>query len=473
MLFNSIDYLIFLVAVSATFFLTPHSWRWLLLLAASYFFYMSWNAAYLVLILASTSIDYLVGLCLPRIARQHRRWLLLTSLSANLGLLFVFKYWNFFNGSARTASEFFGLRWSVPDIDVLLPVGISFYTFQTLSYTFDVYRNEIRPERHLGRFALYVALFPQLVAGPIERARHLLPQLKNSATLDWARVVSGVQLVLWGLFKKVVIADWLAIYVDAVYGNVGAHEPATYLLATYAFAFQIYCDFSGYSDIAIGSARILGLDLMENFRRPYFSTSITEFWRRWHISLSTWLRDYLYIPLGGNRRGIGRTYANLLITMVLGGLWHGASWNFVIWGALHGGLLALSRVTLQVRDRIYCRMRIGPALKNAFRIIITFHLVCIGWVFFRAETLSDATTILTGFLGPFGRPMLRPDVLGHAALGLVVLLMVEVWQEKRRPVRWTSLPISALVRAGLLYGLLLSIVLFGVETGSQFIYFQF
>ena len=477
MLFNSIAYLSFFLVVGLLHFALPHRYRWLLLLAASYAFYMSWNAAYLGLILASTAIDYTVG---RRMAKapgpRARRGLLLVSLVANLGMLFVFKYWGFFNDSMRALSSAAGVRWELPELDVLLPVGISFYTFQTLSYTIDIYRGSLQPERHLGRFALYVAFFPQLVAGPIERASRLLPQIDVVKAWDWDRVRSGAELFLWGLFKKVVIADRVSIYVDAVYGNVDFHNPSSYWIATYLFAIQIYCDFSGYSDMAIGSAKILGFDLMENFRRPYFATSMTEFWRRWHISLSTWLRDYLYIPLGGNRYGVTATYRNLLVTMLLGGLWHGASWNFVIWGALHGGLLAASRATLPWRDRLYSSAGVPVVLRNAVRMAITFHLACLGWIFFRAETLADSATIVGGMLGlgsAYAAPFVDVDVLLNASLGIAVLLVVQVWQERFGAVRDSLARGPVWVQWAGAYGLVLAISLLGVEAGAQFIYFQF
>ena len=361
----------------------------------------------------------------------------------------------------------------LPRLDVLLPVGISFYTFQTLSYTIDLYRGRIPVERHLGRFALYVAFFPQLVAGPIERASHLLPQLRSERHVDWARLTSGLQLVAWGLFKKIVIADRLGLYVDTIYQNVGAHGGASQLLATYAFAFQIYCDFSGYSDIAVGSAQVLGYDLTRNFRQPYFATSITDFWRRWHISLSSWLRDYLYIPLGGNRLGVSRTYVNLLITMLLGGLWHGASWNFVIWGALHGVLLSLSRATLPIRDQLYARAGLPCWLRDSVRMFITFHLVCVGWIFFRARTLGDAISVLSGISSDWGTLFVDASVFLHGALGVCVLLVVQIVQVRLGSTRTAIERLPIVVRWVLWYALIAAIVLLGVEGGSQFIYFQF
>ena len=339
MLFNSLEFLLFLPVVLVCYALTPRHLRWIPLLAASYYFYASWRLEYLTLILASTAVDYAAGLALGRVTnRASRRALVGLSLVANLGILLFFKYANFF---AQTWSSMIGAGADGSLHTFLLPVGISFYTFQTLSYTIDVYRGRIEPERHLGRFALYVAFFPQLVAGPIERAGRLLPQVTRMASPNTDQIVSGLRLALWGFFKKVVIADRLALVVDQVYGNPADQSGITWLIGTYFFAFQIYCDFSGYSDIAIGVARLLGFDLMKNFRVPYSASSLREFWGRWHISLSTWFRDYVYIGLGGNRVQLGRWIANILVTFLVSGLWHGANWTFVVWGGLHGAYLVI------------------------------------------------------------------------------------------------------------------------------------
>jgi alginate O-acetyltransferase complex protein AlgI len=469
MLFNSIAYLLFLAAVLLLCLALPRRWHWPVLLAASYAFYMSWNPAYALLLVASTLTDYLVARRLgTRPTPSRRRLLLGVSLAVNLGLLFTFRYWRFFRETAQAAAAALGLHWTLPDSHLLLPVGISFYTFQTLGYTIDVWRGELPPERHLGRFALYVAFFPQLVAGPIERARRLLPQLRRPPRMEWSLAAEGAERILWGLFKKTVIADRLGLYVDAVYGNLAQHDPASHLLATWLFALQIYCDFSAYSDIAIGSARLLGYRLEENFRRPYFSEGVISFWHRWHISLSTWLRDYLYIPLGGSRRGEPRTVFNLFVTMLLGGLWHGANWTFVVWGAYHGALLALA----------HGWRRLGlPALPGrALRVFVTFQLVSVGWVLFRAPDLGAALQVLAGWLGrhgSWGRPFVDPNTLLHAALGLSLLFLVETVQERSQSaVAWIATRPS-LLRWAASYGLVLAIVLFGVEQGTQFIYFQF
>jgi len=393
MLFNSLQFLAFFPVVVALYFAMPKRGRWLLLLLASYYFYMCWKPEYVLLILASTGVDYCAGIQMgKRKERRHRRPFLVASLCTNLGLLFAFKYWNFFSDSTRDVLGLFDITAGIPEFDVLLPVGISFYTFQTLSYSIDIYRGKLDPERHLGRFALYVAFFPQLVAGPIERASRLLPQFWKDVDFDYERLGSGLRQMTWGMFKKVVVADRLGIYVDSVYSDPGAHQGLPLIAATYFFAFQIYCDFSGYSDIAIGAARCLGFDLMENFKRPYLARSVSDFWRRWHISLSTWFRDYVYIPLGGSRVGVSRWYGNLAITFLVSGLWHGANWTFVVWGALHGAYLIFALVSGPLRERALAAvgMSVEGRTRRVFDVLVTFHLALLAWVFFRADSLADA-----------------------------------------------------------------------------------
>ncbi|MEK6257009.1 MAG: MBOAT family protein [Planctomycetota bacterium] len=475
MLFNSIDYFVFLLAVILVYYQLPYRHRWILLLATSYYFYMCWNAFYALLIVLTTAIDYFAALRIHDSENPRaRNWWLAASMTSNLGLLFSFKYWNFFWGSLGLAADALSLPWQPPYLDVLLPVGISFYTFQTMSYVIDVYRRHIEPERHFGRFALFITFFPQLVAGPIERATTLIPALRTNHDWNWDHLYIGSQKILFGLFKKVVIADRLGIYVDAIYGNVGQHNGTTYLLATYAFAFQIYCDFSGYSDIAVGSAKLLGIDLMENFRQPYLATNIRDFWRRWHISLSTWLRDYLYIPLGGSRISPLRTQVNLMLTMVLGGLWHGASWNFVIWGSLQGVMLIVCHQTIEHRDRLWASLGVPNWLRDAVRMVITFHLCCLSWVFFRAASLSDAMEILGSIAqGEWSPPFLQLATIVYAMMGLVVLLVAEKIQSQRGSGRdWLNERPWA-VRWAVWYSLMFMVILTGVQGSGQFIYFQF
>ena len=474
MLFNSFDYALFFPAVVLLYFAIPQRWRWALLLAASYYFYAAWRAEYLVLIVISTLIDYGVGLQLGRARREStRRLLLIASLSTNLGILFLFKYFNLFNDSLRAVFNSVNLFYDVPALAWLLPVGISFYTFQSMSYSIDVFRGQQAPERHLGIFALYVAFFPQLVAGPIERSTQLLPQFYQRIDFDSERISSGLRLIAWGLFKKVVIADRLAFFVNSVYSSPSEQSGAAFLVATYFFAFQILCDFSGYSDIAIGSARVLGIDLMTNFRRPYLSLSVAEFWRRWHISLSTWFRDYLYIPLGGSRVGQGRWAFNILVVFVVSGLWHGAAWTFVIWGALHGLYLlvgaALGRFTREISGWLW----------RTLSFFVTFHAVCFAWIFFRANSLADAGYIIAHLLTNLDfRSYVDALSTGESvefalSIGLILFLLgIQLAEETvGLATRFPRLP--APVRWGVYYAGAMSIFLLGVRGNEAFIYFQF
>lgn len=492
MLFNSLQYALFLPVVVLVYFLLAFRFRWAWLLAASYFFYMCWHPYYLALILVSTIIDYAAALFIQSARSAARKRLFLCmSLASNLGLLFTFKYFNFANESLHALFGFFGLSYTVPALEVLLPVGISFYTFQTLSYTIDVFRGQQRAERHLGRFALYVAFFPQLVAGPIERSTHLLPQFQRAIQFDYDRLRSGLALILWGLFKKIVIADRLAMLVNHIYASPVEQSGIALLIATYAFAYQIYCDFSGYSDIAIGSARIMGFDLMTNFRSPYHATSISDFWKRWHISLSTWFRDYLYISLGGNRVAVPRWYANLMIVFVLSGLWHGANWTFLVWGALHGAYLIGAVMRSRIRPGLASDLRLDrwPRLYRAGRVILVFHLVCLGWIFFRARDLGEGLFIVRRILSDLSlEPLARSPVAGEAlramlglgALQLVVVLFAVILMEGietvagMRPLqaKWRAAP--AAVRWAAYMALALIVANFGMfHSPTEFIYFQF
>lgn len=485
MLFNSLGYLVFLPTVVCLYFLTPDRFRWILLLAASYFFYASWRVDYLALIIASTVVDYGAALAMGREPdrRGRRKWLLL-SLAVNLGLLFTFKYANFAAGSLRVAAEQLGVTIDLPMLEVLLPVGISFYTFQTLSYSIDVYRGARGPQRHLGKFAVYVAFFPQLVAGPIERSMRLLPQFDEHHVFDWKRIKGGGQLILWGLFKKLVVADQAAIYVDAVHADPSGQSGLTLLLAAYLFAFQLYCDFSGYSDIAIGSARILGFRLMENFRRPYVAQSVRDFWRRWHISLSTWFRDYVFIPLGGSRAAVPRWALNILITFAASGLWHGANWTFIVWGLLHA-LYYLPRLVWPRRapdeSGVVAAGRLLPSPRELLQIASTFSLTTLAWVFFRSASVPEAIARLGRILSPslLSNPFVQVRALGLAepaaiACGAILLLLVIEWVQRERPHPLALEAFPAPLRwSG--YAALLAVIALFRRTGESldFIYFQF
>lgn len=465
-LFNSLQFLVFLPAVIVVYYLLAPKYRWILLLAASYYFYMCWRVEYVFLIILSTLVDYYAAIQMDKQEEQHnKKKYLILSLGVNLGLLFFFKYFNFLGNSLDTAFDTLRIPVDIPYLNILLPVGISFYTFQTLSYTIDVYKGRKKPERHLGIFAVYVAYFPQLVAGPIERSTHLLPQFHQKISLNYSNLSAGVKYIIWGYFLKTVVADRAAIYVDAVYNNVADHGGLTFLAATLFFGFQIYGDFAGYSLIAIGSSRMMGIKLMDNFNRPYFATSIRDFWRRWHISLSTWFRDYLYIPLGGNRTRTERWLFNLFITFLISGLWHGANWTFVIWGALHGFYLIVEALFFK-RER-----------KGIINVAITYALVSLAWVFFRANSVNDAFYILYSIalqpgslFIPGGADTVSPV---FAVLAISFLLLVEVKKEYFN--HWFSITQSKYewVRMGAYASMIFLILYVGVFGESQFIYFQF
>ena len=403
MLFNSFAYFIFLPITFVVYWSLQNRLRvqniWLLL--CSYIFYAWWDWRFLSLIIFSSFVDFLIGQKIYGAAQKHRKVWLLLSLTANLGLLGIFKYFNFFADSFASLMQ--NLGWSPGDLtlNIILPVGISFYTFQTLSYTIDIYRGTLKPTNNPISFFTYVAFFAQLVAGPIERAANLLPQIESKRIFKRKMFQDGIVQIAIGLFRKIVIADTLGKYVDPIYQNLEIYDSSTIILATVFYAFQIYYDFAGYSDIAIGSAKLLGFNFMQNFNLPYFSVSLTEFWRKWHISLSFWLRDYLYISLGGNRKGIKITYRNLMLTMVLGGLWHGSSWNFVIWGGIHGVVLSIEKF-LNANDYFEPLRKV-----KVLGWVFTFSIVLLAWVFFRAEDFTSAlTAIKTVFTGSYGMPLI-------------------------------------------------------------------
>lgn len=387
MIFNSFEFLVFFIISTAIYFVVPQRVKWIVLLIASYIFYMAWRPELIVLIVFSTLINYLFSRQIyTRKNLKKKKRLLIACLLINFGLLFVFKYLAFATNTFNYLFGLVGIPYEMRQFDIILPMGISFYTFQASAYTIDVYRGEIKPERNFFRFSLFISFFPQLVAGPIERTKNLLPQFYKNHRFELQRVYYGTQIMLYGFFKKVVIADRAAVAVNAVYNSVGDYKGLYLVAATVLFAFQIYCDFSGYSDIAKGAAKVLGFDLMDNFRSPYLSGSIKEFWKRWHISLSTWFMDYVYIPLGGNRRGFLRNLLNLFITFLVSGLWHGANWTFACWGALHGVYMVIGRLLGNIggrRDKNSVPVRI-------IKTLVTFALVCFGWIFFRANTVSDA-----------------------------------------------------------------------------------
>jgi D-alanyl-lipoteichoic acid acyltransferase DltB (MBOAT superfamily) len=468
-IFNSLQYALFLPTVVLVYWTLRGRPRRLWLLAASYVFYGAWDWRFLGLLMFSTAVDYGVGRALGRMTDEGRRRLVLAlSVVVNLSILGFFKYFDFFTDSAIRLLGNLGLEADPVFLEIILPVGISFYTFQSMSYAIDVYRRRIEPCTDPVLFACYVAFFPQLVAGPIERAQQLLPQLARDARPPgWSRIQSALGLILLGLVKKVVIADQLAPVVERAFGGADDASAAALVFGVVAFALQIYGDFSGYTDIARGSARLFSIELMHNFREPYLSRSITEFWRRWHISLSTWLRDYLYISIGGNRGTVARTYRNLMITMVLGGLWHGASWTFVAWGALHGIFLCVHRAFGRPSHE---DLRLTSP-RGLVAVTGTFALVCFAWVFFRATSLDNAFEVLGGILTLRAGPLPAADVALVVLLGLVTLGIDLFRRYERQP---ATFPIRHPIGAGLLGGG--AVVALVVASGSQavpFIYFQF
>jgi D-alanyl-lipoteichoic acid acyltransferase DltB (MBOAT superfamily) len=464
--FNSISFFVFFAIVTFSYFL---------LLLASYYFYMQWNTAYALLLLSSTTAAYAGCIFMEKSSSSHgKKILFIGSLCFNLLLLFACKYLNFLSTSLQEILKSIGLNITTPEFNILLPIGISFYTFRSLSYIIDVYWRRTEAEKNYTIFALYVSFFPALLAGPIDRAAGLINQFRTEQRLDMQRIAAGVQLMLWGLFKKVVIADRIAMYVDSIFNNMPHNSGTSYLIAAYLYTFQIYCDFSGYSDMAIGSAKVLGFDLMQNFNIPYFSRNIADFWRRWHISLSTWFRDYLYIPLGGNRRGNIRTYVNLLITMLICGLWHGAAWTFVVWGGLHGAVLCLSRFTNRFREKLYKRLMMPPVIVTAIKLTITFHIVCVLWIFFRAHTVSDALTFIcnsvSGIQFSFSaiNSLMKTSDLILVMVFIIFMLVYEKTKKSRLNCA-TQYVCNVIVLASVFW----AIVVWGSFNTKQFIYFQF
>ncbi|HTG43103.1 MAG TPA: MBOAT family protein [Verrucomicrobiae bacterium] len=474
MIFTSVEFVIFfLILVLVRSCLTNFTLEKWFLLIASYVFYMSWSIPCGFLILFTSSLDYWVGLKLSQMERPAaRKLLLVSSLFANLGILAYFKYTNFFLGTATSLLNFSGVPTSQVYYNIILPAGISFFTFQSMSYTIDVYRRQIPACRSMRDFLLFVSFFPQLIAGPIVRAVDFLPQLTRRIRPTLLDLEAGLSQFALGAVKKIVVSDQIAPHVDLIFANPAGYDAPTLLLGVFGYAIQIYCDFSGYSDMAIGSARMMGFHFMENFQMPYSSVTITEFWRRWHISLSTWLRDYLYIPLGGNRLGISRTYVNLFITMLLGGLWHGASWTFVVWGALHGVALAVHKAWI-TWDPLETALR-SAVFRHAwilFSRCLTLATVLLGWIFFRAPSWSAAMDYLKGLFSwdssatRFMSPYILAAVSGVALVHLFV----------PKDAQWAQgIPLRPLpVRVAAYTALLFLIVAFGATDSAAFIYFQF
>ncbi|WP_225035568.1 MBOAT family O-acyltransferase [Winogradskyella sp. SM1960] len=477
MIFNSLDFAIFLPLVFFLYWFVFNktvSLQNMLVVVASYVFYGWWDYRFLALILFSTIIDFGIGqLLLKTDVHKKRKILLWTSVSVNIGLLGFFKYYNFFADSFVEAFSFFGQSIQSNTLNIILPVGISFYTFQTLSYTIDIYRKKLEPTSNFIEFSAFVSFFPQLVAGPIERATNLLPQFKNKRHFKYSEAMDGVYLIIWGLFKKVVIADNCAQFANDIFEHSDNYSSPTLVLGAFYFAFQIYGDFSGYSDMAIGTAKLFGFNLMQNFSVPYFSRDMAEFWRRWHISLSTWFRDYLYIPLGGSRGSKWRQIRNVFIIFIVSGFWHGANWTFIVWGFLNA--LYFMPLLLMNRNRIHTNIiaehRILPSVKEFLQVIVTFALTLLAWVFFRANTITDAFLYLERlFQFSFKIDRLTLERFSYEMIPLVLVLLGIEWitRTKQHPVKNTTTP--------MLWSMILLLLIFvfgSFSSVQEFIYFQF
>jgi alginate O-acetyltransferase complex protein AlgI len=489
MLFNSFEFLVFFPVVTILYFLLPQRFRWMLLLSASCFFYMFFKPVYILILFFTIIIDYIAGIYIEESkTAKRKKWFLIASLVANIGVLAIFKYYNFFNDNITSLSEVLGYDNKIPYLTILLPIGLSFHTFQAMSYTIEVYRGHQKAERHFGIYALYVMFYPQLVAGPIERPQNILHQFYEKHYVDYNRIISGLHLMAWGFFKKIVIADNLAIMVDNVYNNPSEYAGISLIIATVFFAFQIFCDFSGYSDIAIGSAQVMGFTLMRNFNRPYMAKSIPEFWSRWHISLSTWFRDYLYIPLGGNRVVKWRWYYNIFIVFIISGFWHGASWTFIIWGALHGVYQIFGFMTKDKREALAKKIGLTqfPRLHHTLQVLSVFILASFAWIFFRANSLQDAGYIAYNAIARVGNiSEISVATLGHLVfldaspkvfvVAIVAVIVMEIihYIQNNRSMRATIANWPAWQRWTLYYTFIVFVILFGQFGEGQFIYFQF
>lgn len=477
MLFNSINFAIFFIVIFFVYwFLLKNSRKWqnIFLACASYFFYACWDWRFMFLLAFSTFLDYFSGLMIyDRNSQAKKKFWLIISVAINLGFLGFFKYYNFFIESFAELLLSIGFTPHFTTLSVILPVGISFYTFHGLSYVFDIYNNKITPSRNLIDYSLFVSFFPLLVAGPIERATHLLPQVEKPRTFNYGKAVDGTKQILWGLFKKVVIADNCAAMVNDIFADYGAQSGSTLLLGAMLFAIQIYGDFSGYSDIALGTARILGFELLQNFRFPYFSRDIAEFWRRWHISLSSWFKDYLYIPLGGSRGGMAKTIRNTFIIFLVSGFWHGANWTFIVWGGLNA-LFIMPSIILKTNRRnldTVAQYSIFPTIKESLQLISTFILASLAWVFFRAENVTKAWDYITMI---FSKTLFTiPDVQSKRTIILVVLFMLVEWVGRNNKYALEHFcSEKKVLRWAFYYAVILALFMFTGDE-QQFIYFQF
>lgn len=484
MLFNSIEFIFFFPIVTTLYFLLPHKFRWFMLLISSCIFYMAFIPHYILILFITIIIDYFAGIFIEKSEGYKKKAFLIISIISTCLILFIFKYFNFFSLSFQYIVNLTGFEYKSKLLDLILPIGLSFHTFQSLSYVIEVYRGKQKAEKHFGIYSLYVMFYPQLVAGPIERPQNLLHQFREVHKFEYNRVTDGLKLMLFGMFKKVVIADRLSIFVNEIYSNPTNFQGPALILATIFFAFQIYYDFSGYSDIAIGSAKVMGFELMKNFDRPYFSKSISEFWKRWHISLSTWFKDYLYISMGGNKVSKIRWQFNLFFTFLVSGLWHGANWTYVIWGFLNGFYLVFSLWTSDIRNKVEEKLHISH--NKSYKVITTFSLICFSWIFFRANNISDAfyisTHLFTGFDKIFDLNYLRKVISEQGnvktlefIIACLLLLSMEIVHliQRKYKIRDLISKNNIVVRWSIYYLLILAIIFLGVFNKNDFIYFQF
>ena len=477
MTFNSIEFVLFFISILIFSYSVPLKKRWIIGLAASFLFYALQGIGALAILIGSTTIDYGIGLYMARSKKTAaRKLLLIMSLMMNLSLIFGFKYLNFFNNSLLFAASYlFNIQHTIQIPELITTLGISFYCFKKISYIADIYQGTIKPENHFGYFFLYVSHFLEITSGPIDRAKNLLPQLKSPTPFDQDSFRCGLLLALWGFFLKLVIADRLSLYTDAVFNNVYQHHGSSLLVAAYFYSFQIYCDFAGYTNIALGCGLMLGLKLAPNFNLPYFSKNISEFWRRWHMSLSFWFRDYLYIPLGGSRVSALRRYLNLLIVFLLCGLWHGANWTFIVWGGIHGIYLVIALISKKTLKRIAEWINLPSPIAKLSKIFITFHLVTFAWIFFRANSLEDACYFIFHLFSISSWPKVFIDVnsMSYGMIGITILLLVETWQYQNKLTLKDFFKLPIVLRWSCIYFLIFSIILAGVSVDNAFIYNQF